>query len=607
MEGIRLSKNCITTFSGDVVSLELVSSFDISNCDITWKSDDESICFIRDFKTQGKPNFSDGVLLVMIKEGKTAVTASFDGKEYRCEISVNDIKKASKNDKLNHYFMDFHIHTSMNHNPEEFPFRTDSVPYTVLKQVKEEGFFDGYVISDHSDLVDNREFFRVFLSAEMVQDDDLIVFPGTESEIDDIEYDRHGYLHKNSGEIVTLNTHGYAAVKSWDEYFDLVYKNPYAICSFAHPQVLGYGINSIWNFSFPRKVCSKMIDMFRLIEVGKGNNAETGLIHERMYSLALDCGLKVSPASTSDCHGPDWGKGACSGKTIVLAPQKSKEYFIDAVRNNRVYATENGKVRLEYTVNDFGCGETLNNSNLYIFNVDISYFETPLKDERVCFLEVVSDGGNTVKKLELSLADSQKLSFELTSDSARYFYLKITSHNGDRTWSSPVWTGREFDKYPIEEPELTEIDKTSWKVIYTSGGNSEANLISGGSEAPWMADSSSAEFVIDMGSVTEISAVGIYPHAVSRENKDMTLDQMVARFVSDYEIYTGVDCSDFELASKGMVRCYGEEKIDVFPTVQCRYIKIKVLSTAGSASYKKQFMHAPVMIGEIYAYKASNK
>ncbi|MBO5743157.1 MAG: discoidin domain-containing protein [Clostridia bacterium] len=599
----KLSKTSIKTFCGNIVTLMLISSKDISKEDIIWTSSDESIVYIRDFKQNGTPNFSEGVLLVMMGEGTANVKAEFNGNEYTCLVESREMKKASPLDNFNFYFGDFHTHTSQNHKKDEFPLRTDTTPLTVLKEIKDEAFFDCTTISDHACLVNNREFFRVFLSAEETENEGFIVFPGTECEVAEIEYDRHGIAHKNAGEIVTFNTHGYASVDIWDKYYKEVYKNPCAIASFAHPQIMGWSVKGIWNFSFDRKIRPEMREMFRLIEVGNGGDRAQNLVHERMYSKGLDCGLKLSPVSTSDWHGPKWGASSLRGKTIILSPQKSKEYFIDAIRNNRIYACENGNVKLRYTVNGFVEGSTLQDNTNYKFSVNISHFNKPAEEEKIFLLELVSDYGKTVKSININQKENTNIEFEYSSETARYFYLKLTAKNGDRTWSSPVWTGREFDPVPHKIFEGIELDKSKWSVVSCSKGNDPQKLFSGDYEDAWIGEDTKAEFVIDLGELTDISAIGIYPHTISRFDETLSVTEATARFVSDYELYVADESMDFKLVSKDTVRCYGEEKLDEFETQKARFIKIKILSTAGASQHKEKYKNSPVMIGEIYAYK----
>ena len=598
-----LSKKSIRTFCGNIVTLRLLSEKNISKENIIWSSSDESIVSIRDFKTSGTPNFSDGVLLIMMGEGRAQIRAELNGDVFICNVESVKRQTASSGDKMNFYFGDFHTHTSQNHNRVEFPKRYDTTPLSVLKEIKDEGFYDCVTISDHACLVNNREFFRVYLSAEETESDDFIVFPGTECEVAELEYDRHGVPHKNAGEIVSFNTHGYASVENWDKYYHETYKNPCAIASFAHPQILGWSVKGIWNFSFDRKLREEMLYMFRLIEMGNGGDRGQNLIHERAYSLGLDSGLRLSPVSTSDWHGPSWGAKSLRGKTILLAPGKSKELFIDAIKNSRVYACENGNVKLRYSVNGAIEGSVLSDCKDYNFSVNISHFNKPSDEEKIFLLELVSDYGKTVKTINITPDDTTEINFTYSSDTARYFYIKLTAQNGDRTWSSPVWTGRVFDKIPRKVFEGEEIDKSAWSVVSSSGGSSPEKLYSGNYEDPWISDSPRAEAIIDLGKTQDISAVGIYPHTIIRNNEAFSDTEAAARFVSDYEIYISDESSDFKLVSKDTIRCYGEEKIDEFETTQARYIKIKVLSTAGSSQHKPKYKNSPAMIGEIYVYK----
>ena len=140
MSILKLSKTNIDTFVGNVVSLQLFSDKDISSENIIWSSSDDSIVYIRDFKTEGKTNFSDGVLLVMMGLGNAEIKAEYNGEAFTCTVVTREMKKADENDKFNFYFGDFHSHTSNNHDRNEFPLRTDTIPLTVLNEVKNEGF-----------------------------------------------------------------------------------------------------------------------------------------------------------------------------------------------------------------------------------------------------------------------------------------------------------------------------------------------------------------------------------------------------------------------------------------------------------------------------------
>ena len=117
---MHLSKTNIRTFCGNIVTLRLLSEKNISKENIIWSSSDESIVFIRDFKTTGAPNFSDGVLLIMMGEGRAQIKAELNGEEYICDVESGKRQTASPDDKMNFYFGDFHTHTGKIHKNKGF-------------------------------------------------------------------------------------------------------------------------------------------------------------------------------------------------------------------------------------------------------------------------------------------------------------------------------------------------------------------------------------------------------------------------------------------------------------------------------------------------------
>ena len=109
---IKLSKQSISTFCGDIATLQLVSDIDLSNAPIKWETTDDTVVSIREF-CEGKCSvyqkdgsysaFNDGILLTMLKSGDAKITASLNGETYSCDVSVRAAKSAKVTDKFNHY------------------------------------------------------------------------------------------------------------------------------------------------------------------------------------------------------------------------------------------------------------------------------------------------------------------------------------------------------------------------------------------------------------------------------------------------------------------------------------------------------------------------
>ena len=116
MNNIKLSKETISTFCADIVTLQLKSDTDLRNAHIKWQSSDDKVVSIREF-CEGKSTtnlhdgdyyaFNDGVLLTMTGVGEAKVTATLDGVTYSCDVSVREAETANPTDKFNFYFNRF--------------------------------------------------------------------------------------------------------------------------------------------------------------------------------------------------------------------------------------------------------------------------------------------------------------------------------------------------------------------------------------------------------------------------------------------------------------------------------------------------------------------
>ena len=597
----RLSKTHIASFCGDVVPLRLLGGEPYSLDPITWRSEGGSV-LLKSYADDPEP-FTDGVLLTLMKPGKASVTATFEGKDYVCSIEVREARTAKPGEKLNYYVGDLHVHTYNKHKKEVFIAREEKdYPRNCIEQVKKENLLDFSVVSDHSDMLNPREFFRGFADAEDAQPMELIVFSGSESEVDVFEYDRYGVRHKNSGEIVTLNCTAYPKVKTWDEYFDQLQDSPFAVCAFCHPQGSVSSVPGGWDFCLEKNNDRRFLDRMHLIATGDGTDRNANINHEYVYSVALDAGYKISPTSSSDSHGPVWGYYRVPGKTVIMAPEKSKDAFLDAIKHNRVYATGSGNVKLAYEVNGCPAPATLPLTDEYKFKVHIGYFhENPMTQIVKC--QVVSNGGEYVETLDCLGQD--ELEFTIRSSEARYFYLRLVDRVGSKTFSCPVWTGRP----PIVEPEpapLAPLDKKGFTAVDEESGADASVLVNDDITKSFVSEKPTCAVVIDMHREETISALSHYPRHVSRQqmlDAGMIAPWYIREFPRAYRLSTSVDGESYTLQKEGAFRNFVNETFLRFPETKARYIKLEILSTVGKESERKDFALSHVAMAELTVWK----
>lgn len=596
-EDIKIIPSSIHSFVGNVVAVRLVSDRDISKENITWSASSDTVS-IKSFSDDTRYAFSDGVLLTLSHVGQATVTAYLDGNEYTLPITVREMKHTEPRIDLNYYLGDLHDHTSLIHDPKLFPSRADDRARPYLKQIKEEGLLDFAVISDHAELLKPNEFFDNFFAADEVSPQ-IVIFPGCESAVSAMATDRYGVTIKQSGEIVTLNTDDYTDCATWEEFYSKVAKKPFTICTLAHPQIIGYSHKGMWNFMLHKNNTPEMLHAIHMVEMGNGTTRESNLINELMYSLALDNGFKVSTTCSSDDHGPKWGYYSFPGKTVIMAENRTKEDFLDALMSCRVYATESGNVKLAYTVNGVCAPAVLTPCDKYEFRVNVSLFNED-DDSFPVECQVISNRGKTVKTIKN--VDFSDFSFTVDSSDAGYFYLRLIDVKNRKTWSVPVWTGKALGNKSMSS--ISPIDKSGFSAMDTKYDVDASILISDDPNKFWHSEHSEAEIVIDMGRTEKITAFGHYPRIITREVlKNQSPETLLCELPVEYTLYTSINGIEYTLCDSGLFRAFGGEEIIEFKEREARYVKLSVNSNVAEYSGHENLFPTGLSIAELTLYK----
>lgn len=598
---IKLSEEKIKSFCGNVLPLYLEGEDGLAQKPVVWSCDREDLLLMRSFSHEkGAESAANGVLLTLMKAGIATVTASLEGAEYRCEIHVREMKRADADTPLEYFVGDFHDHLSNIHNHQLFAEREAGFPIDLIRRIKADERMDFAVISDHSSTTNDRDFFRGFADARREESADAVILPGSEAEVTVIEEDRFGIPFKNSGEIVCVNSPKYRNARAWDAFYREMKDAPHAVGVLAHPYIAGHVVKGIWNFSLHKNNGPELRRLIKGIESGNGGLRHANPINEYMYSIALDNGFRVSLTCSSDCHAPKWGYDVFPGKTVIMAYEKSKEAFLDALFARRFYATESGNVRVDYTVNGMRGASDLPLTDTYRFHVSATLFhEDPTAVPTSC--RVISDYGKTVAEFENE--DFSDFEFEIRSDTARYFYLRFTDAEGRRTWSCPVWTSRPID--PPSEKAYVPLKKDGFTVTEAESGKDASVLVNGNPMDTWKSELPSATYLIDLKEEKEFSALGHYaPYVVRKECKELGVDmcEFVARFVSKYEIATGSDGVNFTPCAEGQLRVFSGEEIIRFPKQKARYVRFRAVNTTG-AEWRKAYADRPLWLAELSLFQ----
>ena len=576
---LNLSKSSIASFMGDVVSLRVLSDAGAIEC----LSKNPEIAYLR--------KLGEGKYLVVLKSvGETEIACTAGRESASVKICVREAKRSNPDGKWKVFVGDTHAHTSYSDGL--------ATPYEVYEKVKDEEYFDFFTVTDHTELLDNDEFFETFVAADAYTDAGFTAFAGSESQVDLYHKNSIGLDQNDGGEIVVMNKEGYSFSKDLDTFFKDIGENEGGFAIVAHPHIMGYSeYPVVWNAFDPiHQTDERMLSLIHGVEVFN-EHGEYNILAERAFSTFLDCGYKVCPVAASDHHGPRWGKIAETCRTFIYAEERSKEYMIDAFKNARAYACENGNVKLFYTCNGKNPASTLALTDTYEFLVHVEPFYVRKPDDETVFAEIVSDYGEIVASREVG---KYMFDFDITvhSETARYFYLKLHSRIGEVTISAPIFTGRAYDACPVPRFAKKAINDEEFRVKAFSGGVNGFSIANTDVENYCTLKDSNGEIMIDMGRVRRIGAIGYFPN---RPTRDQPLTY--AGFVSRYEYYVSLDAIHYERVAKGTVRLFGCEDICEFAPVEARYVKLRVLSSVGSESRKEMYSSVGSTIGALRIYE----
>lgn len=592
----RLSKDTIASFCGDVVPLYLCDEggnalyFE----DVSFRTAGD-VVRIRNFREGSRIPFTGGVLLALEKVGEATVYATHAGVEYTCRVSVREMKRASDDDTLGYYFADLHNHSSLIHNGEEFAARATGLQDEYVAFIKNDGKLNATAITDHAGTINHLDFFRGFVENEKAQPMMTVIFPGAESEVGYKETNRFGTLIRKSGEVVTFNATAYKNCPEWEAFCAEFTNEKMPVAIFAHPQVVGWSTPGIWDHDFPTRFESPVLRHavcgLEVINGGLGD-----LFDEYSYSVALDAGFRLSPAADSDSHGPTWGFDFMKPKTVLMAYDGSREALLDAFRARRFYATESGNVRLSFTVNGKTAPAILEDTDTYTYRVECSLFREG--DDLPVGGEIISDYGRTVATLSFKDGVCEGT---LKSSTARYFYLRLWDKNALRTFSPAVWTGRAHDPKP-DNTDLLPLNMSGAIATDLSSGARVPCVIDGRDATPYYSESKTPSILIDLGSATEIAALGHLPTRVVRPEVNWRTwkasDTMITLPVH-FTVSVSEDGQTFNEVANGVCRVFGDENIIRFAPTTARYVRFDVLDTVGANSHNKRIADAHASIGNL--------
>ena len=304
---------------------------------------------------------------------------------------------------------------------------------------------DFLAVTDHSNSFDNADAGVLSEDGSVVSSEWALGHEMALKYTDDTFVGLYGYemtWSNGLGHMNTFNTPGWqsrtqSAYTSYgtalQNYYDTLTTVSDSISMFNHPGT------TFGDFSDFAHYTEAYDDLITLIEVGNGEGAigSSGYFPSyEYYTRALDKGWHVAPANNQDNHKGMWGNSN-TGRTVVLADSLTEEGIYDALRNYRVYATEDHDLNIYYTLNGNTMGSILDldTGDALTLKVQLSDYS----DSAIGKVEVIVNGGLTAASSYVD-SNADTVTFTLSNEYS-YYYIKVTEADGDIAVTAPVWTG----------------------------------------------------------------------------------------------------------------------------------------------------------------------
>ena len=292
---------------------------------------------------------------------------------------------------------------------------------------------DFFAVTDHSDSFDNHKNGSIGTDACAISADWATGKAAAAAVTDPSFVGIYGYemswpANMQIGHISTFLTPGF---QSWQQdgynkfhnalqnYYNALSSVPASISQFNHP---GTQYGTFLDFDYSESANRAVT----LLETGSGKDAYA------YYTFALDQGWHLAPTGNRD--------NTESARTVVYAQSLTEAGIYDALRNYRVYTTEDSDLEILYTMNNHLIGSRLKRRHISD-TIRISVSLNDPSDQAVGLVEIITNGGETAAGQTLS-TPSGTLDFTLPVNSG-YYYLRITQPDGDTAVTAPIWVEAE--------------------------------------------------------------------------------------------------------------------------------------------------------------------
>ena len=341
------------------------------------------------------------------------------------------------NEFYNLYFGQLHSHTNLSDG-------AGSCEEAFYHAANEVDNLDFLAVTDHSNAFDNDMGASVFdgsMSSKWVYGHELADKYTREDFVGIYGYEMtwsNGLGHMN-----TYNTAGFQSrtqpefasyATALSNYYAALKSDANSLSQFNHP---GTTFGNFEDYAYYDEVIDELIT---IIEVGNGEGTigSSGYFPSyEEYTRALDLGWHVAPTNNQDNHKGHWGDSN-TARSVVMADSLTRNNIYDAIRNRRVYATEDNDFSVYYTLDNYEMGTILAAEDVEE-TVHLKAVLSDPTDTGSVKVDVLVNGGIVAATKSVPVREST-VEFDLNA-SYSYYYLRLTQADGNIAVTAPVWIG----------------------------------------------------------------------------------------------------------------------------------------------------------------------
>ena len=174
-------------------------------------------------------------------------------------------------------------------------------------------------------------------------------------------------------------------------------------------------------------------EIISLIELKKDSNKN--ILNLDYYQEALDNGWHVSPIT---CEYNDYINSSATNNfiTTILCEDLSRSEILNAVKNRRIYVSENRNIDINFTLNKMPMGSIIKKPS-YI-RIIASAIDNK-GEEKIKKIEIYSNNNKIIYSKDFK-SNFAKIDFTLKPPKKNtYYFAVITEKNNKKSITSPIW------------------------------------------------------------------------------------------------------------------------------------------------------------------------